>query len=249
MTRNSDNDKTLGIINPSNVNSSNRLLNAAANLLPAQGMAQSSQAQKLTNDESSQKPLTILVEPTATPTPTNTAYPTFTPRQTDTATPTSTEVIPGVMPIARLLAPLFPNPTATPTPTLTPTPTPTLSPLPIVPGRQWSEFVPPPPNQSDHLWIARPFSVSAPVQLASPNYQFGSTASNRYRIHHGVDISNKLGTLVLAGVEGTVIHAGIDDPALLGPYNNFIWQCSLVRLDRRLAVAGGELDVFALYGT
>ncbi|MBV7331457.1 M23 family metallopeptidase [Chloroflexi bacterium TSY] len=244
----SDSDNRLGVVNPSNVNSASGLLKSASNLLPAQGLALSNQKNNPPNEESAEKTVAILVEPTATPTPTNTAYPTFTPRPTDTATATPTEVIPDVIPLARLIAPLFPNPTATPTPTLTPTPTPTPSPLPIVPGQQWSEFIPSPPAQSDHLWIARPFSASAPVQLASPNYQFGSTASNRYRIHHGIDISNKLGTPVLAGVEGMVIHAGVDDPVLLGPYNNFYGNAVVVRLDRRLSVAGGELDVFVLYG-
>ncbi|MCB0185215.1 MAG: M23 family metallopeptidase, partial [Caldilineaceae bacterium] len=35
---------------------------------------------------------------------------------------------------------------------------------------------------------------------------------------------------------------------LLGPYNNFYGNAVVIRLNRKLAVAGGELDVFLLYG-
>ena len=197
-------------------------------------------------------PLAILAAPTETPTPTNTATPTvtptFTPTPTDTPTATPTEVIPTIIPILRLLEPLLPNPTATPTPTLTPVPTSTPTPAPLDPGKFWSQFEPAPAEVSDHLWIGRPFASSVPNQLASPSYQFGSTAGDRYRIHHGMDISNAPGTSVLAAVEGTVIHAGLDDPTLLGPYNKFYGNSVVIRLDRRVPVAGSELDVYLLYG-
>ena len=85
-------------------------------------------------------------------------------------------------------------------------------------------------------------------QLASPSYQFGSTAGNRYRAHHGIDISNRLGTSVRAAAAGTVVHAGWDDPEILGPYGGFYGNTVVIRLDRRLPVAGGELDVFLLLG-
>ncbi|NJN83596.1 MAG: M23 family metallopeptidase [Caldilineaceae bacterium] len=49
-------------------------------------------------------------------------------------------------------------------------------------------------------------------------------------------------------MEGEVVHAGLDDPRLLGPYPNFYGNAVVIRLDRRLPVAGGELDVFVLYG-
>ncbi|MCB0189930.1 MAG: M23 family metallopeptidase, partial [Caldilineaceae bacterium] len=134
-----------------------------------------------------------------------------------------------------------------PTPTSTPAPTPTPTPVPVnlVPGRLWSTFAPGP--ESDHFWVGRSFGFGA-EQLASPSYQFGSTAGNRYRTHHGVDISNPFGTPVLAATDGEVVHAGLDDPALLGPYNNFYGNAVVIRLNRRLSVAGGELDVFLLYG-
>jgi murein DD-endopeptidase MepM/ murein hydrolase activator NlpD len=85
-------------------------------------------------------------------------------------------------------------------------------------------------------------------QIAAPSYQFGSTGGNRYRPHHGMDIANSSGTPVRAATTGEVIHAGLDDPELLGPYNRFYGNAVVIRLDRRLPIAGGELDVFLLYG-
>jgi len=57
-----------------------------------------------------------------------------------------------------------------------------------------------------------------------------------------------MGTPVRAAVSGEVVHAGWDDPDLLGPYGGFYGNSVVIRLDRRLPVAGGELDVFVLYG-
>jgi murein DD-endopeptidase MepM/ murein hydrolase activator NlpD len=141
-----------------------------------------------------------------------------------------------------------PLPPPTPTPTPQPQPTPAWVASGTAPGRLWSSFAPLPPERNDHFWMQNPFSEAVPNTMASPNYQFGSTAGNRYRPHHGLDISNPLGTPVQAGVTGEVIHAGPDDPTLLGPYNNFYGQTVVIRLDQRLPVAGGHLDVFVLYG-
>jgi murein DD-endopeptidase MepM/ murein hydrolase activator NlpD len=129
-----------------------------------------------------------------------------------------------------------------------PTPTPTPEPLPIDPGRLWSSFTPLPAPENDHFWVGRPFLPSAPNQVAAPSYQFGSTAGDRYRPHHGMDMSNPMGTPVLAATEGEVVHAGMDDPALLGPYNNFYGNTVVIRLDRKLTVGDGQLDVYVLYG-
>lgn len=141
-------------------------------------------------------------------------------------------------------APPTPMP-ATPTPGLLPTSV--ALQLPLQPGRLWSTFTPP-SSGNDHFWVARPFIPSVPNQLASPSYQFGSTAGDHYRIHHGADIANVMGTPVLAAVDGEVVHAGPDDKTLLGPYNNFYGNSVVIRLDRRLGVAGGKLDVYLLYG-
>lgn len=133
-------------------------------------------------------------------------------------------------------------------PTPTPLPTPTPVPVNLVAGRLWSTFVPKTGPDNDHYWVGRPFGNYAATQLASPSYQFGSTAGDRYRIHHGVDISNPSGTPVLAAADGEVVHAGLDDSALLGPYNNFYGNAVVIRLHRQLPVASGQLDVYLLYG-
>ncbi len=97
----------------------------------------------------------------------------------------------------------------TPTPTVPP-PTPTPLPQPTTPawvnsstgpGRLWSSFAPMPSDRNDHFWLSNPFSEAMPNTMASPNYQFGSTAGNRYRPHHGIDVSNPLGTPVAGGRE------------------------------------------------
>ncbi len=136
----------------------------------------------------------------------------------------------------------------TATPTSTPSPTPTPVPVFLTAGRLWSNFSPRPATENDHFWIGRPFPEFVASQIASPSYQFGSTAGNRYRVHHGIDTSNPVGTPVQAATNGEVIHAGWDDPDILGPYGGFYGNAVVIRLDQRLPVAGGELDVFLLYG-
>jgi murein DD-endopeptidase MepM/ murein hydrolase activator NlpD len=173
-----------------------------------------------------------------------------------TATPTRTPIpesasrlsVPRVQIVPAVGVRLTPTPKLPALELPTPTPTPTATPLPIGPGRLWSTFVPLPARQNDHFWIGNPFADFASNRFASPSYQFGSTAGNRYRPHHGVDISNPSGTPVQAGVAGEVVHAGPDDPDLLGPYANFYGKAVVIRLERRLPVAGGELDVFLLFG-
>lgn len=140
------------------------------------------------------------------------------------------------------------EPTVAPEPP-TPTPTPLIPPLVKgPPTRYWSTFQPGPPEENDHFWIESPFLNTEYNRVAAPSYQFGSTAGGQYRPHHGIDIANRWGTPVQAGVAGTVVFAGLDDPVPMGPYPNFYGNTVVIRLDRRLPVAGGELDVFVLYG-
>jgi murein DD-endopeptidase MepM/ murein hydrolase activator NlpD len=143
------------------------------------------------------------------------------------------------------------EPLATPEPTaFAPPPTPTPLPEPIAgPTRKWASFQPLPPEQSDHLWVGPAFLDSDGYnQIGAPSYQFGSTGGGRYRPHHGLDIANPHGTPVRSGVSGEVVHAGMDDPVLLGPYNNFYGNAVVIRLDQKLSIGSGELDVFLLYG-
>ncbi|CAN5720976.1 hypothetical protein BH10CHL1_BH10CHL1_00740 [soil metagenome] len=170
---------------------------------------------------------------------------------TDTATD-EPEIAVADLPQLHIL-PAFGVEEIAPTPELqlspTPAPLPTRVPIPlnIEPGRLWSRFTPH-ATANDHFWVGRPFAPSIPNQLASPSYQFGSTAGGNYRTHHGMDIPNVIGTPVLAATDGEVVHAGPDDKILLGPYNNFYGNSVVIRLDRRLPVAVGQLDVYLLYG-
>lgn len=132
---------------------------------------------------------------------------------------------------------------ATPIPTAPPAPT--AIPIALAPGRAWSTFT---PSDATHFWVGRPHPAFVQNQIAAPSYQFGSTGGGRYRPHHGMDIANPFGTPVRAATTGAVVHAGLDDPDVLGPYPNFYGNAVVIRLDRRLTVAGGEMDVFLLYG-
>lgn len=141
------------------------------------------------------------------------------------------------------------EPKITPAATFTPPPTPT--PLPQLmagPVRMWSAFQPAAPEQNDHFWVGEAFNAPEYNQIGAPSYSFGSTGGGRYRPHHGLDVANPYGSPVMAGVSGEVVHAGMDDPVLLGPYNNFYGNAVVIRLDQKLSVGGGQLDVFLLYG-
>ena len=116
------------------------------------------------------------------------------------------------------------------------------------PARAWSSFQPKPPEENDHFWVESPFLNTEYNKVAAPSYQFGSTAGGQYRPHHGIDIANRWSTPVQAGTSGTVVFAGLDDPTPMGPYPNFYGNTVVIKLDRKLPVAGGELDAFVLYG-
>jgi len=154
-------------------------------------------------------------------------------------------------PLARVE--IIPLPGLEPIPTAVPTAVavvakPTPPPQALSPVRKWSDFQPAVPEQNDHFWVGSAFIADQANQIGAPSYQFGSTGGGRYRPHHCLDIANPHGTPVLSGVTGEVIHSGMVDPLLIGPYNNFYGNTVVIRLDQKLTVGGGEMDVFLLYG-
>ena len=93
-------------------------------------------------------------------------------------------------------------------------------------------------------WLARP---TAPEhnQIPAPTYAFGSTANGAYRIHHGADIANPVGTPLLAPESGVVLYAGPDDEMhVYGPYPDFYGRIVLLQLDRTYH----DQPMYVLYG-
>ncbi len=132
------------------------------------------------------------------------------------------------------------------TPLPAPTPTPPSPAVALQSGSLWPDRTPDPGQ--DHLWLGSPFLPEF-NRIYSGSYAFGSTAGGRYRVHHGLDIPNPMGTPVLAGVTGQVVHAGRDMPTILGPYSNFYGNAVVIRLDRRLRTPeGDEKEIYVLYG-
>jgi len=69
--------------------------------------------------------------------------------------------------------------------------------------------------------------------FAAPSYAFGNTQNGRYRVHHGTDIANPAGTLLLAPAPALISYAGLDQPPhVLGAYPDFFGNAILFQLDR-----------------
>lgn len=81
-------------------------------------------------------------------------------------------------------------------------------------------------------------------QFPDATYRYGSTQGGKRQIHHGVDIKNKLGTLVFAAEDGIVIAAGKDDERAYGPHTDFYGQLVILRHD--LSTLSNPL--YTLYG-
>ncbi len=93
-------------------------------------------------------------------------------------------------------------------------------------------------------WLVRP---TAPEhnQIPAPTYAFGSTANGAYRVHHGADVSNSMGTPLLAPDSGVVVYAGPDDEMhVYGPYPDFYGRIVLIQLDRTYQ----DLPMYTLFG-
>lgn len=80
-----------------------------------------------------------------------------------------------------------------------------------------SNFQPPaaePPialQPNDHFWFRRPVYANANSRSIFYYPYGGRWPGNASTVHHGVDMPNPVGELVLAGTNGTVVFAGITD--------------------------------------
>jgi|GEM_PF-240037 len=107
--------------------------------------------------------------------------------------------------------------------------------------RPWAT---PAPTAEPHFWLRSPFAAEF-NRLPNVIYPFGDTQNGRYRVHHGVDIANPLGTPVLAPAAATVLYAGPDrPPSTFGPYPDFFGNTIVFLLDRPWR----EQAVYVLYG-
>ena len=131
-----------------------------------------------------------------------------------------------------------PEPTATPTPASTPTRAlPTTSPT----------YTP-----DEHFLLDRPVSNEAESNRPSWYYLYGDTQGGAYRVHHGVEFVNPLGTPLLAVADGTVVVAGNDAQPLCGDaqnvrcglQTNFYGNLVVLRLDATYH----DTPIYALYG-
>lgn len=98
---------------------------------------------------------------------------------------------------------------------------------------------PPPPYFS----YRRPFD---PPDESAPSrfYPYGTTAHGAYLLHHGVDLSNPMGTPVRAIGEGEVIYAGSDLDSVWGEFTNFYGNLVVIRHPEEV---DGQ-PVYSLYG-
>ena len=199
-------------------------------------------------------PPSATLEPTATnsPAPTFTASATSTPTATRTLTSTSTAThtseprdtatsFSGILQ-AEFEGSPFPEvtrPPHTPTPAGTPTNTP------VVPHAERSVLVRPPDTVTldEHLWFVRPLEAGANVS-PSAVYRYGMTFDGTLAPHHGVDLSNLTGTLVVAAGAGTVIFAGTDLAQVFGTTTDFYGNLVVMEMADRW---NGH-TVYTLYG-
>lgn len=86
----------------------------------------------------------------------------------------------------------------------------------------------------DHYYLARPIDVTANSEYLF-YYPYGSSGSEGWRVHHGLDMPNLVGEEVLAAGDGTVTFAGSYD-----------------QLQKQIVEEGqpdlGDLEVYASYG-
>jgi len=99
-------------------------------------------------------------------------------------------------------------------------------------------------NFEDHFVLGRPFTPDL-MTVWARNYAYGSSDNGALRVHHGIDISNPLGSSVLATAGGTVYYAGMDIEKVFGPQPNFYGNT--VVIEHPFKDYNGQ-TVYTLYG-
>lgn len=191
----------------------------------------------------------IAMQVIATDAPTATPVPSVTPSATPTDVPdvsprdaaAAIAMQPSMTPTTP--APVYPTNTPRSTPVtlevIAPTLAPTATPVFVFNGTQ---------PLLDHYWLARPFPrdpTNNVSDYASRNYPYGSTSYGQFRVHTGVDMSNPLGTFILAVADGWVVYAGSDAETLVGPKNDFYGN--VVVLEHDITMPDGR-KVYTVYG-
>jgi len=169
--------------------------------------------------------------PTPSPSPTPTTEFLFITNTPYAATPLPTATQ-GV--IIRPTQPSFPTPTPGASVDANGTPLPTWTPPPADPSVQIA----------DHYHFVRPISDDN-VNYADRTYPYGGTSGGKLQVHHGVDLVNPQGTLIMAAGDGVVFYAGDDLTTVFGAYPNYYGN--LVVIQHNFNSPEGQ-PVFTLYG-
>ncbi|MCI0713912.1 MAG: peptidoglycan DD-metalloendopeptidase family protein [Chloroflexi bacterium] len=102
----------------------------------------------------------------------------------------------------------------------------------------------------NHFWLVRPIIATGNlVDYGAAAYRFGSTGGGRYAIHHGIDMMNPEGTIVIASAGGRVLFAGHDfTTKLFGPRENFYGNHVVIEHAVNLPDTGQPFTFYTLYG-
>jgi murein DD-endopeptidase MepM/ murein hydrolase activator NlpD len=171
------------------------------------------------------------IEPTASPI----LFVTNTPHSVEIIIPTATpSPTAAVLPTNPPTQPSYPSPTPGSDVDANGTPVPTWTPPPLDPAVQIA----------DHYHFQRPISDQN-VNYADRTYPYGGTSGGALQVHHGVDLVNPNGTLIMAAGDGTVYYAGDDLNTQFGLSTNYYGNLVVIQHDF-LSPAGQP--VFTLYG-
>lgn len=104
--------------------------------------------------------------------------------------------------------------------------------------------------RGDHYWLARPFFAAGEIKdYTEATYRFGDTGGGRYQVHHGADIGNPEGTVILAMAGGKVFFAGDDFlQQEFGPLANFYGNTIVIEHTVTLPDSGLPFTFYSLYG-